>query len=149
MVVAPNGCPLTTSKGAKAPALGRLAVDIGLTAGTFHRYVLGPSKKHRFDLTTRSRSAAVSQASRVLGVESTLLAQGVARVRTDPGLCNAFYDPMTKLQSLVAGLGREIPSGVTSSVPKAEAIISHLLTKAPSTGLQVKEMVDLNRAADG
>jgi hypothetical protein len=148
-VLALNGCPLNTATATKPIAQPRLAVDIGLTAGTFHRYVLGPSKKHRFDVSARNRASAVTQASKVLGVESTLLAHGVARVLADPQLCSVFYDPMTKLQTVVASLGRELPSGTTSSVPKAEAIISHLLDKAPASGLQVKEMVDLNRASDG
>lgn len=147
--LAPNGCPLTTTTASKPTGRPQLEVDIGLTAGTFHRYVLGPSKKHRFDFGARNRTSAVTQASKVLGVESTLLAHGVARVLADPQLCNALYDPMTQLQTVVARLGREIPSGTTSSVPKAEAIISHLLAKAPANGLQVKEIVDLSRASDG
>ena len=148
-VLAPNGCPLTTATAGNAAARPRLAVDIGLTAGTFHRYVLGPSKKHRFDFGATNRASAVTQASKVLGVENTLLAHGVARVLADPQLCGVLYDPMTQLQTLVTRLGREIPAGTTSSVPKAEAIISHLLAKAPAHGLQVKEMVELSRASDG
>lgn len=147
--LAANGCPLTTATAGNPAARARLAVDIGLTAGTFHRYVLGPSKKHRFDASARNRSSAVAQASQVLGVESTLLAHGVRRVLADPQLCSVFYDPMTQLQAVVARLGREIPAGTTSSVPKAEAIISHLLAKAPANGLQVKELIELNRASDG
>lgn len=147
--LAANGCPLTNATAVNPAARSRLAVDIGLTAGTFHRYVLGPSKKHRFDSSARNRSSAVAQATQVLGVESTLLAHGVTRVLADPQLCSVLYDPMIQLQALVARLGREIPAGTTSSVPKAEALISHMLAKTPANELQVKELTDLNRASDG
>lgn len=133
---AASDCP---TQNTRAFAKTRLVADLGLTAGTFHRYIYKPFKEGAFNAGAKGRTLALVKAGATAAADTKLLTNAAENIKANPTLCSALFGPMTELAGHLAALKGEITSGNVGSIASVESLVSGLLATATSNGLAVKE----------
>jgi hypothetical protein len=131
-----SNCP---TQNTRAFAKTRLVADLGLTVGTFHRYIYKPFKAGAFEKGAHGRLLALVKAAATAAVDVKLLSNAAENIKANPTLCNLLYQPMTDLEGRLAALKGEVSVGNIASIGSIEPVVSGLLTKATSNGLPVTE----------
>lgn len=140
---APSDCP---TENTKAFAKTRLAADLGLTAGTFHRYIYKPWKAGTFNKGAHGRTLAIAKAIGTAALDAKLITNAAANVKANPTLCNVLYQPLQSLGGEVSKLKSDVLSGNLGAIGNVEGLVSGLVSKATSNGLPVTESTDTSTA---
>lgn len=122
---------------------------LGLTAGTFHRYIYNPFKAGAFDKGANGRVLALVKAAATAAADAKLLSNAVKNIQANPTLCNVLYQPMVDLASKLSALKTDVTSGNLGSIDTAGSSVSGLLTKAHSSGLGVTETTNPAGSSQG
>ena len=133
---AAGSCP---TQNTRAFAKTRLVADLGLAAGTFHRYIYKPYKAGAFNKGAHGRTLALIKAAATAAADAKLLANATENIKANPTLCHTLYQPMTGLEARLSGLKNDVGSGNLTSIGSVEAMVSGLIAKATSNGLTVTE----------
>ncbi|XVX19349.1 hypothetical protein ACQP1U_13665 [Actinomycetota bacterium] len=129
-------CPTDNTR---AFAKTRFVADLGLTAGTFHRWIYKPYTEGKFEKGAEGRTTAMVKAAATAALDIKLLKNATENVKADPQLCNALAEPMTKLTTKLDEVKGDITKGDLTSIAGAEAIVQEILTGSKKAGLNVTE----------
>ncbi len=143
---APSSCP---TQNTRAFAKTRLVADLGLTAGTFHRYIYKPFKAGAFNKGTHGRILALVKAAATAAADAKLLSNAVKNIQANPTLCNVLYQPMADLATHLSALKSDLASGNLGTIDSAGSVVSGLLAKATSSGLHVTETTNTAGSSQG
>lgn len=136
---------LSDSRGISA----RQVTHLGLTAGTFHRYIYKPFKAGAFNKGTHGRILALVKAAATAAADAKLLSNAVKNIQANPTLCNVLCQPMTDLATHLSALKSDLASGNLGAVDSAGSVVSGLLAKTTSTGLHVTETTNTAGTSQG
>ncbi|NYG07788.1 hypothetical protein BJ986_002281 [Phycicoccus badiiscoriae] len=123
--------------------------DLGLTAGTFHRYIYKPFKAGAFTKGTKGRVLALVKAAATAAADAKLLSNAMKNIQANPTLCNVLYQPMADLATHLAALKSDVTAGNLGSIDSAGSLVSGLLAKATSNGLSVTETTNTAGTSQG
>lgn len=140
----PTTCP---TENTRAFAKTRLVADLGLAAGTFHRYIYKPYKAGTFHKGAEGRTLALVKAGATAALDAKLLSNASKNIKANPTLCNALHEPMTQLESKLSALKGQISSGDLSAIESVAPLVSGVVSKATSNGLNVQETTDTSQAS--
>lgn len=139
-----SDCPTSNTK---AFAKTRFVTDVGLAAGTFHRYIYKPYQAGTFTKGAKGRTTAMIKAGTVALVDAKLVENAYKNVQASPALCKALIEPLGKLKDSMGSLKSEIAAGNTASIASIGSVISDLEGKASSNGATITENQDLSAAS--
>lgn len=142
----PSTCP---TQNTRAFAKTRLVADLGLTAGTFHRYIYKPFKAGAFDKGANGRVLALVKAAATAAADAKLLSNAVQNIQANPTLCHVLYQPMVDLGTKLSALKTDVTSGNLGNIDTAGSSVSGLLSKANSNGLGVTETTNPAGSSQG
>ena len=134
----PATCP---TQNTRAFAKTRLVADLGLAAGTFHRYIYKPYKAGAFDKGAHGRILALVKAGATAAADVKLLSNATENIKANPTLCRVLYQPVVALEGKLSSLKSDVVSGNLGSVDSAESLVSGLVSSATTNGLAVKESI--------
>ena len=136
-------CPTESTR---SFAKTRFLADVGLAAGTFHRWIYKPYQEGKFTKGADGRTLALAKAVGVAALDVKLLNNAYENVQADPTLCKTIGEPLVKLKNQVNTMKDQITHGDLSSVAGAEVILGSLLGTAKQNGLPVTETTDESTA---
>ncbi|MEO7070304.1 MAG: hypothetical protein ABI131_07405 [Nostocoides sp.] len=129
-------CPTTNTR---SFAKTRFVADVGLAAGSFHRYIYKPWQAHKFDKGSSGRLLAIAKAVSTAAADAKLLVNATENAKASPALCNAVYGPLTAATTAFDDLKGKLVSGDLTSISGIEAQIQSALTGSTSNGAPVTE----------
>lgn len=133
---AATDCPTSNTR---SFAKTRFVADLGLAAGSFHRYILKPYQAGSFTKGTHGRTLALVKAGATAALDAKLLKNATENVKGSPALCKALYKPMTELSNKLGDLKGEVTSGNLTSVAGIEGLVSQVTGAAKSSGIPITE----------
>ena len=135
----PAACP---TENTRSFAKTRFVADLGLTAGTFHRYIYKPYKAGAFDKGAKGRTLALIKAGATAAADVKLLHNATKNVQANPTLCATLAKPIGQLANQLSALSSEVTSGNLAGITSVEPLVSGLMSAATSAGIPVKETTD-------
>lgn len=138
-VAGTTDCP---TEGTRTFAKTRFVIDVGLAAGTFHRYIYKPYQEGKFAKGADGRTLAITKAVATAALDAKLLSNARENVKADPTLCKALSAPLDKAAQALNDLKGKVLSGDLTSLASVEAIIASVLGTSRSNGLTITETTD-------
>jgi hypothetical protein len=132
----PTDCP---TENTQSFAKTRFVADLGLTVGSFHRYIYKPYKAGAFDKGAKGRTLALVKAGATAAADVKLLHNATTNVQANPTLCTTLAKPISQLADHLTALGSQVTSGNLAGIGSVETLVSGLMSAATSAGLPVKE----------
>lgn len=136
-------CPTeNTRKFAKT----RFTTDVGLAAGTFHRWIYKPYKNGSFTKGHIDKSDAVKAAA-VAAVDYKLLKNASENAKANPTLCKHVAQPLSEAMDKLKNLNtKDLLTGNVAGLVGANDSISKILSGSKESGNEVQEKDDLTEA---
>lgn len=134
----PSASPCPTSN-TRSFAKTRFVADVGLAAGSFHRYIYKPWQAHKFDKGTSGRALTVAKAVATAGADAKLLANATENAKASPAPCKAVYGPLSAATTAFGELKSKLVGGDLTSVAGIESQIQSVLTGSKNNGETVTE----------
>lgn len=131
-----TACP---TENTRAFAKTRFVADIGLAAGTFHRWIYKPYREGKFNKGADGRTAALVKAGVTAAADAKLISNATKNAKANPTLCKTLAAPLSQLDTKLAGLKNEIRSGNLASIAGAEALVQQILKGSKDAGMPVTE----------
>ena len=142
----PGGCPTSNTR---SFAKTRFATDIGLTVGTFHRYIWKPYQAGTFKSGAHGRTLAIAKAVATAGLNIKLMDNAKKNVEANPILCNVLATPIGKAVDELGTLKGDLISGSASSVASVESTLTQLFSSANANGVGATETTNESLASQG
>lgn len=139
----PVNCP---TENTKAFAKTRFVADLGLAAGTFHRYIYKPYQAGSFKQGADGRTMALVKAGATAALDYKLVSNAYDNAMANPTLCKAIGGPLGQLKDTMNTMKGQITKGDLSSIAGAEAILGSVLGGAQKQGLTINETTDESAA---
>ena len=139
----PGDCP---TENTRSFAKTRFVADIGLVAGTFHRYIVQPNQAGKFKSDADGRLTAMLKAGIVAAIDAKLVTNAIENAKANPTLCKALVGPLTQLADTLPGLKDKILKGDLASVMSIQTILETIMGTAKKHGLNITPNDDLNSA---
>lgn len=134
--VGSTSCPTSNTK---AFAKTRFVANIGLIAGTFHRYLWKPYQAGTFKKGANGRTFALIKAAATALFLVHELKQANENVNASPALCKAIKKPLGELTSKVNAVTDKVKHGDVSDISGANTLLGTLTGALAKQGLPVKE----------
>ena len=138
-------CP--TDGNTRAFAKTRFVADIGLAAGTFHRWIYKPYQAGTFKKGAEGRNTAIVKAVATAALDAKLINNAYKNVEANPTLCKSLKGPLGKLKDSVNSMEDGLKSGDLSSIATTQALVSSVMGTAQQNGLKITETTDPKAAA--
>ena len=129
-------CPTSNTR---SFAKTRFVADVGLAAGSFHRYIYKPWQAHKFDKGASGRVLAIAKAVATAGADAKLLVNATENAKASPALCNAVYGPLTAATSAFDDLKAKVAGGDLTPISGIESQIQSVLAGSRANGDAVTE----------
>lgn len=129
-------CP---TENTRAFAKTRLVADLGITAGTFHRYIWKPWQAGSFKKGAHGRVLAIAKAAGTAALDAKLLKNATENIKANPTLCKVLAQPMTELESKLKDFKGQALAGNLGFIGEAEQLVKTIEQKAAASGLGIKE----------
>lgn len=133
-------CP--TDGNTRSFAKTRFVADIGLAAGTFHRYIYKPYQAGSFKKGADGRIKAMIKAGATGALDAKLLSNAEKNIKANPTLCKVLAKPISDAAAKVKNLKTDIASGNMAAITSANTLFSDIENKAKSNGASVTETTD-------
>jgi len=143
---APADCP---TEATRTFAKTRFVADVGLAAGTFHRWIYKPYQEGAFQQGAQGRRTAIAKAVAVAALDVKLISNAYENVKADPQLCQAIGGPLGRLKDQTTTMKDQITKGDLSSIAATEALVSAVLGSSQKAGLPIEETTDQSKAGVG
>lgn len=130
------GCP---TENTTAFAKTRFVADVGLAAGSFHRYIYKPWRAGTFAKGAHGRTLALVKAAGTAVADAKLLKDAADNAKANPTLCTSIYGPLSKASAALDDLKGKLESGDLTSISGIEGSIQSVLTGSRTSGLPVTE----------
>ena len=127
----------------------RFVADVGLAAGTFHRWIYKPYQEGAFQQGAQGRRTAIAKAVAVAALDVKLISNAYENVKADPQLCQAIGGPLGRLKDQTTTMKDQITKGDLSSIAATEALVSAVLGSSQKAGLPIEETTDQSKAGVG
>lgn len=131
-----SGCPTSNTR---AFAKTRLVADLGIIAGTFHRYVYKPWQAGSFNKGANGRTLAIVKAAGAAALDAKLLANATENIKANPTLCKVLAQPMIQLESKLASFKSDALAGNLGFIADAQQAVATIEQQAASAGLKIQE----------
>lgn len=131
-----NACP---TENTRSFAKTRFVADVGLAAGTFHRYIYKPYKAGTFKGGADGRKTALVKAVATAALDAKLISNATKNAKANPTLCRTLATSLSRLSTRLDGLDGEITSGNLAAIASVETLIQQVLKDSKSAGLPVTE----------
>lgn len=142
----PIDCPTeNTRKFAKT----RFATDIGLTAGTFHRYLWKPYKAGTFQKGADGRTKALIKGGATAALDLKLLNNAVKNAQANPTLCKTIAQPLGTAVENVKNMKGDLASGNFASIMAANTALSQIMSGSQQQGIKIDETTDESKQNEG
>lgn len=140
---APIDCPSTnTRKFAKT----RFVTDVGLVAGTFHRYIYKPYEKGSFKKGHVDKTDAL-KAGVTAAVDYKLLKNASENAKANPTLCKSVAQPLSEAMAKLKEIdSKQLLLGNAGGLVGAETALKSVLKGSNQTGNQITESDSLDQA---
>ncbi len=129
-------CP---TENTRSFAKTRFVADVGLAAGSFHRYIYKPWQAHTFDKGAHGRVLAIAKAVTTAAADAKLLANATENAKASPALCGAVYGPLSAATAGFQDLKAKIATGDLTSIAGIESEIQSALGGSKANGDAVTE----------
>lgn len=133
---APMTCPTDNTK---AFPKAKFVFNIGVIAGSFHRWIYKPYKAGKFQKGADGKVLAVVKAAATAALIAHEVKEAKQNVQADPTLCKVLAEPMTKLGDAVGSLASNIKSGNFGAIAGFEGILATLKGTMANHGMKVTE----------
>lgn len=134
-----SGCPTSNTR---AFAKTRLVADLGIIAGTFHRYIYKPWQAGSFNKGANGRTLAIVKAAGAAALDAKLLGNATENIKANPTLCKVLVQPMTQLEGKLAAFKADALAGNLSFIGDAQQAVATIEQQATSAGLKIQETTD-------
>ena len=142
----PIDCPTeNTRKFAKT----RFATDIGLTAGTFRRYLWKPYKAGTFQKGADGRTKALIKGGATAALDLKLLDNAVKNAQANPTLCKTIAQPLGTAVENVKNMKGDLTSGNFASIMAANTALSQIMSGSQQQGIKIDETTDESKQNEG
>lgn len=142
----PIDCPTdNTRKFAKT----RFATDIGLTAGTFHRWIWKPYQAGTFQKGADGRVKAIAKAGATALLDVKLLDNAVKNAKANPSLCRTIAQPLGTAVDSVKNMKGDLTSGNFASIMAANTALSQIMSGSQQRGIKIDETTDESKQNEG
>ncbi|MCH8611545.1 hypothetical protein [Arsenicicoccus dermatophilus] len=141
--VVPADCP---TEATRHFAKTRFVADLGLAAGTFHRWIYTPYQAGTFKEGAPGRKTAIAKGLAVAALDYKLINNAYDNVRADPSMCKALSGPLGKLKDTASQMAGGIAKGDLSSVVAAQGLVSQVMESSKAAGMPVTETTDESKA---
>lgn len=139
-------CPTSNTR---AFAKTRFVTDIGLTVGTFHRWIWKPYKAGTFQKGAHGRIKAIVKGVAVSALDLKLMNNAKKNVEANPTLCKVLGGPIEKAVGALGGLKGNITSGNLASLAGLESTLTGIMNTGNKHGLGISESTDQSKASQG
>lgn len=139
-------CP--TDGNTRAFAKTRFVADIGLAAGTFHRWIYKPYQAGTFKKGAEGRNTAIVKAVATAALDAKLINNAYKNVEANPTLCKSLKGPLGKLKDSINSMQDGLKSGDLTSIATTQALVSSVMGTAQQNGLKITETTDTNAATN-
>lgn len=139
-------CPTSNTR---AFAKTRFVTDVGLTVGTFHRWIWKPYKQGKFKKGADGRIKATIKGVAIAALDLRLMHNAKKNVQANPTLCKVLGGPIDKATSALDGLKGKITSGDLTSLAALESTLAGIMTTGNQHGLGIKESTDESKESQG
>lgn len=129
-------CP---TQNTRAFAKTRLVADLGIAAGTFHRYIWKPWQAGSFKKGAHGRVLAIAKAAGTAALDAKLLKNATENIKANPTLCKVLAQPMSELESKLKDFKGQALAGNLGFIGEAEQLVQTIEQKAAASGLGIKE----------
>ncbi|NNG39313.1 hypothetical protein HJ588_08500 [Flexivirga sp. ID2601S] len=137
-------CPTSNTR---SFAKTRFVTDLGLAAGTFHRWLYKPYQAGQFKKGANGRIKAGIKAAAITALDIKLLDNAKKNAQANPTLCKHLYQPISNAVDKLGNLKGEITSGNLTSAVATNGILGSILSTAKQNGLNVTETTDQSKAS--
>ncbi|WP_265444921.1 hypothetical protein [Flexivirga meconopsidis] len=137
-------CPTSNTR---SFAKTRFVTDLGLAAGTFHRWLYKPYQDGQFKKGANGRIKAGIKAAAITALDIKLLDNAKKNAQANPTLCKHLYQPISNAVDKLGNLKGEITSGNLTSAVATNGILGSILSTAKQNGLNVTETTDQSKAS--
>jgi len=131
-----SSCPTDNTK---AFPKARFAANVGLIAGSFHRWIWKPYKAGKFKKGADGRILATAKAVATALFIKHEVGNAVDNVRADPTLCKLLATPMSTIQTMVDKLGSSIKGGDVGTLIGLNGALGTLTGLLAKNGMPVTE----------
>lgn len=139
----PIDCP---TENTRSFAKTRFAADLGLAAGTFHRWIYKPYQAGSFKKGQVDKTDAVKAAA-VAAIDYKLLKNASENAKANPTLCKKVAQPLSDAMAQLKNIDtKQLLLGNVAGLGTAQSALSSVLSGSKETGNQVTEMDDLSKA---
>lgn len=139
-------CPTdNTRKFAKT----RFATDIGLTAGTFHRYLWKPYQAGTFKKGADGRVKAMAKGAATAALDVKLLDNAVKNAKANPTLCKTIAQPLGTAVDSMKNMKGDLTSGNFASIMAANTALSQIMSGSQQHGIKIDETTDESKQNEG
>ena len=139
-------CPTSNTR---SFAKTRFVTDIGLTVGTFHRWIWKPYKAGTFQKGAHGRIKAIVKGVGVAALDLKLMDNAKKNVEANPTLCKVLAAPIENAVGALGGLKGKITSGDLGSLTSLESTLSGIMATGNKHGLGITESTDESKASQG
>ncbi|GAB3584945.1 hypothetical protein [Calidifontibacter terrae] len=124
--------------------------DIGLAAGTFHRYLWKPYQAGTFTKGANGRLKAIVKGTGAAALDLKLLSNAKKNVQANPTLCRTLYAPISNAAADLGKVKSAITGGDIASLSTLESKFSSIEKgSASSSGAPITETTDQSQASNG
>ncbi|EWT06037.1 MULTISPECIES: hypothetical protein [Intrasporangiaceae] len=138
-----SGCPTSNTR---AFAKTRLVADLGIVAGTFHRYLYKPWQAGSFNKGANGRTLAIVKAAGAAALDAKLLLNATENIKANPTLCKVLVQPMTQLEGKLAGFKSQALAGNLGFIGDAQQAVTTIEQQARTAGLPITETTNTSGA---
>ncbi|GAA2746269.1 hypothetical protein GCM10009868_31040 [Terrabacter aerolatus] len=136
-----SGCPTSNTR---AFAKTRLVADLGVIAGTFHRYLYKPWQAGSFNKGANGRTFAIVKAAGTAALDAKLLLNATENIKANPTLCKVLVPPMVQLQGKLAGFKSQALAGNLGFIGDAQQAVATIEQQATTAGIPITETTTTN-----
>jgi len=133
---AAQACPTTSTK---SFAKTRFVADVGLIAGSFHRWIWKPYQAGSFKKGAEHRFVTIAKAAATAVFINHELKNALSNVKASPGLCKVLYTPLQKVTVLVNDLSSNLRHGNLGTLAGVNAGLGGITSLLASNGSPVTE----------
>lgn len=133
---AASQCPTSNTR---SFAKTRFVGDVGLVAGSFHRYIYKPYQAGSFQKGADGRTKAIAKAGITAAADAKLVNNAYDNVQANPTLCKVLITPLGQLKDAMGGLKGQITSGNLGAIANVNGLVNQVTSKSNANGAQITE----------
>lgn len=140
-------CPTeNTRKFAKT----RFATDIGLAAGTFHRYLWKPYQAGTFKKGADGRVMAIVKGAGTAALDLKLLKNAADNAKANPTLCKTIAQPLSDAIDKMSNIDKSaLLAGNLGGLAGVESSLKSVMNSSKSQGVDINETTDESKQSQG